>query len=537
MEKETVNPEKVKKPFNKKKLKYGTLATIITVVFIAVVVVLNLIAGVLTDRKGLKIDLTKEQYYDISQESIDYIKTIKTDVEIAVTAKESNLESKTGKMVIETLNKFKQYNDHITVDFYDVASNPEIITKYSQIYNGEIKEGQIVVEANDKVKVLDIVNGLFTIQSDYYGNSSITGYKGEQELLSAVMNVTDANPKKAAIISLYNGASICHTNNGNVITILSTLMDKNGYEVSEVDIMTDALSPEDYDLIVLPAPMNDLTPDSIKKMEDFLYNDGNLDRDMLYIADSIQYATPNLDDFLEVWGIEVGSGTVVYDDADNSQYVYITRGELTAPIAQLADETYTEGLSNTKLPVIAPLSRPINLLFDANVDRTTKAILTTTDSAFLYPMEIQSSEEVQPMAEAAENGEEPTEAETEPPTEFDPDKAEKSQYNLMAVATKSNTDSNNNVHENNLMVIGGTSILDYYLVISSTYNNAEYVINAINKMCGKENTVIIAQKDLSSQTIDIKSPQIKAISRVVIYVIPLTVVAAGIVVFLRRKNR
>ncbi|MCM1226904.1 MAG: Gldg family protein [Clostridium sp.] len=536
MEKETVKPEKEKRAFNKKKLKYGTLATIITVVFIAVIVVLNLIAGVLTDRKGLKIDLTKEQYYDISQESIDYIKTIKTDVEIAVTAKESSLESQTGKMVLETLNKFKQYNDHITVDFYDVASNPDIITRYSQIYNGEIKEGQIVIEANDKVKVLDIVNGLFTIQSDYYGNSSITGYKGEQELLSAVMNVTDANPKKAAIISLYNGASICHTNNGNVITLLSTLMDKNGYEVSEIDLMSDALSPDDYDLIVLPAPINDLTQDSIKKMEDFLYNDGNLDRDMLYIADYIQYATPNLDDFLEVWGIEVGSG-IVYDDTDYSQYVYTTRGELTAPIGQLADETYMDGLSNTKLPVVVPLSRPVNLLFDSNVDRTTKSILTTTDSAFLYPMEVQSAEEAQAMAEAAENGEEPTEAETEPATEFDPDKAEKSLYNLMAVATKSNTDSNNNVHENNLMVIGGASILDYYLVNSSTYNNAEYVVNAVNKMCGKENTVIIAQKDLSAQTIDIKSSQIKAISRVVIYVIPLIVVAAGIVVFLRRKNR
>lgn len=56
-------------------------------------------------------------------------------------------------------------------------------------------------------------------------------------------------------------------------------------------------------------------------------------------------------------------------------------------------------------------------------------------------------------------------------------------------------------------------------------------------MCGKENGIIIAEKDLSVQTIDITSSQIKAISRVVIFVIPLIVVAAGIVVFIRRRNR
>ena len=51
---------KEKKPFNKKKLKYGTMATVITVVFIAVVVFVNLIAGILTDRKNLKRN--KRQY-------------------------------------------------------------------------------------------------------------------------------------------------------------------------------------------------------------------------------------------------------------------------------------------------------------------------------------------------------------------------------------------------------------------------------------------------------------------------------------------
>lgn len=539
MANETVKPQKEKKPFNKKKLKYGTVATVITVVFIAFVVVINLIAGVLTDRKDLKLDLTKEKYYEVSQDTIDYIQGIKTDVEIAVMAKESDFATSGTymKMVLETLEKYEQHSDHIKINFYDVASNPDVVTKFSANYNGEISEGNIVVASGERVKVLT-VNNLFNIQSDYYsGSSSVQSYKGEQELTSAIMSVTDANPQRVAFISKYNGSAIYHSDNAYSISALYSLMDKNGYEVSEVDIMTDALSPEDYDMVVLPAPVNDLSEDSIKKLDDFLYNSGDLDKDMIYIADVLQYSTPNIDDFLEVWGIEVG-GSIVYDSSsDKSQYVTTMKGQLSAPVAAIAEDTYSEGLSNTKLPIIVPLARPVNLLFDANVDRNTTALLTTSDTSFLYPLEMQTAEEVKAKAEAAENGEETTEEETEETTEFDPDSAEKSAQTVMAVATKTNMDSNNTAHVNNVMVIGGATILDQVLTYSNTYNNAEYVINAVNKMCGKENGIIIAEKDLSVQTIDIKSSQIKAISRTVIFIIPLIVVAAGIVVFLRRRNR
>jgi ABC-type uncharacterized transport system involved in gliding motility auxiliary subunit len=539
MANETVKPEKEKKPFNKKKLKYGTVATVITVVFIAFVVVINLIAGVLTDRKDLKLDLTKEKYYEVSQDTIDYIQGIKTDVEIAVMAKESDFATSGTymKMVLETLEKYEQHSDHIKINFYDVASNPDVVTKFSANYNGEISEGNIVVAAGDRVKVLT-VNNLFNIQSDYYsGSSSVQSYKGEQELTSAIMSVTDANPQRVAFVSQYNGSAIYHSDNAYSISALYSLMDKNGYEVSEVDIMTDALSPEDYDMVALPAPVNDLSEDSIKKLDDFLYNNGDLDKDMIYIADVLQYSTPNIDDFLEVWGIEVGRSIVYDSSSDKSQYVTTMKGQLSAPVATIAEDTYSEGLSNTKLPIIVPLARPINLLFDANVDRNTTALLTTSDTSFLYPLEMQTAEEVKAKAEAAENGEETTEEETEETTEFDPDSAEKSPQTVMAVATKTNMDSNNTAHVNNVMVIGGATILDQVLTYSNTYNNAEYVINAVNKMCGKENGIIIAEKDLSVQTIDITSSQIKAISRTVIFIIPLIVVAAGIVVFLRRRNR
>ena len=538
---------KEKKPFNKKKLKYGSVAVVITVVFIAVVVFVNLIAEILTAKKNLKLDLTAQKYYEVSQDTIDYIKDIKKDVVIDVMYQKENFEkSSYMKMVLETLNKYQQNSDHIEVEFHDIVSEPDVINKYSDVYSGTIQQGSIVVACGDRVKVISSIDDLFTIDtSSYYqtGSSTITGYKGEQELTSAVMSVTDANPKKAAFITGYNGSSIYHSYNSNAVNSLYNLMNKNGYEISQIDILNDDLSPDDYDIVVLPAPVNDLTTDCISKLDDFLYNGGKLDRNMIYIADIFQYKTPNIDDFLEIWGIEVGDSVVYESNADKNQKVTISTGSAEAPIVSSVDDDFTSGLSNTKLPIVAPVSRNINLLFDANVDRTTDSLLQTSDTAYLYPLNMKSVDEAkaeaaeqEQAASDAENSTEATEEETEATTKFDTETAEKATQNVMALAKKTNTE-NNETHTNNLLVIGGMSLVDPNLTSSATYNNAEFVVNAINQICGKENGIIIAEKSLTQTTIDITAAQITTIRRIIEYVIPLIVIAAGVFVYVWRKNR
>lgn len=538
---------KEKKPFNKKKLKYGSVAVVITVVFIAVVVFVNLIAEILTDKKNLKLDLTAQKYYEVSQDTIDYIKDVKKDVVIDVMYQKENFEkSSYMKMVLETLNKYQQNSDHIEVEFHDIVSEPDVINKYSDVYSGTIQQGSIVVACGDRVKVISSIDDLFTIDtSSYYqtGSSTITGYKGEQELTSAVMSVTDANPKKAAFITGYNGSSIYHSYNSNAVNSLYNLMNKNGYEISQIDILNDDLSPDDYDIVVLPAPVNDLTTDCISKLDDFLYNGGKLDRNMIYIADIFQYKTPNIDDFLEIWGIEVGDSVVYESNADKNQKVTISTGSAEAPIVSSVDDDFTSELSNTKLPIVAPVSRNINLLFDANVDRTTNSLLQTSDTAYLYPLNMKSVDEAkaeaaeqEQAASDAENSTEATEEETEATTKFDTETAEKATQNVMALAKKTNTE-NNETHTNNLLVIGGISLVDPNLTSSATYNNAEFIVNAINQICGKENGIIIAEKSLTQTTIDITAAQITTIRRIIEYVIPLIVIAAGIFVYVWRKNR
>ncbi len=483
------------------------------------------------------MDLTSSKLYEISQDSIDYVKNLSKDVKILVLAEESYFTTNNYmKIVPETLDKYRQNsNGHISVEYYNMVNHPEITSEYKQYYSGEFQEGDVIVSCGDLVKVLDFGDIIQTEQTpDYITYTYKTSYTfvGEQSLTSAIMSVTDANPKKVAFIQTAGTNSIYADTNKYSVAALHDLLDKNGYDITDVDLLNDNILSADYDLVVLPAPYNDLTEAMVTKLSDFLYNEGGLNKDMFYIADVKQGNTPNLDAFLAEWGVSVGDAIVYEGNSSQAQYVSTALGTLTAPNVVMAESDYGAQLSNTSRPIVAPLARPIRLLFESNTDRQTLALLQTSETAFLYPLNTKQDT-------ASDSTDVPVtsqEAASTTATSFDIENAEKGVQNLMTITTKSNA-VNEDVNSSQLMVMSSCSMLDYYVAQSASYNNAEYVISAINVMVGKENGIVIANKALEQTNITITEGQLSGLRTLVIVVIPLIVVVIGLVVFVRRRNR
>ena len=362
----------------RKKLKYGGIATAVTVIFVAVVVLLNVVVAQVCKRNpDAVLDLTTANLYEISDDTVDYIKNLDQDVEIAISSEESTFQSdKYYKMISETISKYQGYSDHISVTYFDTTKDPDILSKYQDLYAGDISSNQIIVTSGDRIKVYSLTD-MFEIDQDkyqsyYYGYASlsdcITGFKGEQTLTTAIMNVTDSNPKSVAVITKSNGNYIFSATQANAyaVTAMENLLNDNGYDVKELDMVNDTLDAETYDIVVLPAPANDLTMDAIKKLQDFLQNDGNLGKQLIYVADYTQSVTPNLDAFLKDWNLQVDSSYVREDDNNRNQTVQIVASAgkgLIAPIVSLGDsENYGGNLANSSLPIVAPLARPIQEL-------------------------------------------------------------------------------------------------------------------------------------------------------------------------------
>ncbi len=523
-------PEKIKKEKKKlsaaaqKKLKYGGIATAITCTVVAVVVLLNILVNVLVEKYPLKLDLTEDAKYEISEESIDYLKTLNQEVNFTVLMAESKFQTsgESLKMVSEILSRYTQYSDKIHLNYVDPSSNPDIVNKYQANYSASLTEGDIVISnASDesKLRVVKIGN-LFDYDQQkymayYYGQGSledaITGFSGEQNLTSALMNVTDADPVNVGVVSMGNGQALYNPQfSGAALNAFVNTLYKNGYSYEELDLYTDEFDTEKYDMLLLPAPVNDLTADGIDKLSAFLYNDGNYDKDLIYIASFTQAETPNLDEFLATWGIEVTKNLVLESDSSAAQQVAlsISTGAVSVPVATIAEETYSAGLPNTALPIAAPLCRAINLLWDSKTGGITTQLLKTSDSVYL-------SEMGKPTDEA--------------------DKTPVGSQTIAALTTRKNTE-NNITHDSNILVLGSAMLCDSSLMQDASYNNAQYFVTVMNCLAGKGDNLVIASKNLTNETISVKTAEMHGIN-IFIFAIPSAVVAVGILVFLRRRNK
>ena len=327
--------KKEKKKTNVKQLKHGMMSTVLTIVFIAAVVLVNVIATVLFERYPLTIDLTKEKKYSISTDSQEYIEKIDVDVLVTIFSTEEQFKALSDYTVqaLEMLKKYQKYNDRISYRFVEIDSNPDIVADYGA---EAVSQFGIIFETNptDKVKrtrkvnLTDLVkfnDELLTNLNQYgmtienlvssYGDlrvmqayaSYIEASRADEAFMSALMAVTDPTPTTAVFLTGRQEV--------DNLAYLHSLLEANGYYVKDVDITKEEI-PEETNLIILAAPTIDYLPEEIDKIDKYLENGGALGKQMLYCASVRQGETPNLDEFLAEYGIEIGGGVVCEQSGD-----------------------------------------------------------------------------------------------------------------------------------------------------------------------------------------------------------------------------
>lgn len=523
--KEKNKKENEQKPKEHKKLKHGMMSTILTIVFVAVVVLVNVVATVLFDRYPVTIDLTKDKIYSISDESEEYVKKIDTDVLITVFAEEDAFKGLTTytRQADEVMKKYSKYNSKIKYRYVDIDSNPDIVKDYT---NDSVSQYDIIVETNPekdikrtrKITLLDLVNfsdefnktltnygmsvesfaqqagnalSAISTLTQYYGTDIISGSNADQAFTSALMTVTDPNPITVTFLTGRNEV--------DELAYFKTLLTANGYTVNTVDITSDDI-PEDTTVAVVPAPQNDYLPDDVKKLDNFLDNNGKLGKQLLYIASAQQQDTPNLDEFLKDYGLQVGKGIICESNSSN----YYNQPYLT--IATDLSENFMQDVATNDPQLIIQTCRPVKQLFDEKNKIKTEGYVKSTSDAYL--MDPQSQKTI-----------------------------EKGQQNYMAVSSRvTYLDGNDAVYSN--VIAAGTEFIFRDDVLPYTqYQNREYVLSLLNGITHKTDGIVIEPKTIDANVYDITASQQSVLKWTFILIVPVIVLAIGLVIWLRRKNR
>lgn len=515
--------EKEEKPASgfRKKLKYGSMFYIVIALVVAIVVVMNIMVTVIGKRSPMKIDLTPDDRFELSDESIEAVKNINKDVTITVTAKRDYFDAlasywrgQTGydtpfELIPELLDKYsvyaKQGKGSIDVRYVDMDVDPDIINQYKKFYNGDIERGSIIVSSGDRVRVISNTDVMNMIAPDQYTAQTTGEYKfkftGESTITSAITNICDAHPVKTAFAMTMNGASMFDAQSyGSAVNAFENeLLAKNGYECSDIDIATDEIKPEDYDMVVVFAPSVDFSEDIIKKLSDFLYNGGKYNKNIIYVPDVTKTNLPNIEAFLADWNIKV-ENEIICDAKYNIGAPYI--------VALKVDDSEAVGtLPNEKLPIVSPYTRALTEL-SKNNGNIVKSLISSYDEAY-----------------------------TVSPTDINEVISEQVTKTAVMLSQKQ-TSEDFNVYTSSVLVMGSPDIMDSRIIMqNTTYNNANVVISAINQIAGKENSTVILDKSLQYSAISPSTDQAKVIQIIVVWVIPFIIAAIGVMVLLRRRNK
>lgn len=519
-----------------KKLKHGSMAIAFTAVFVAVLVLINIVATQVFERFPLSFDMTSNSSYSISDETIDYVKSIEKDVKITVLAEKDTFDSQNvyTLQADEILQKYAQYNSKITIEYVDFLSNPNVVSQYDDglsAYDIIFETTQIGDDGKEYkrtsvVSPLDLVNfssevvsslsssgmTLETMALSYYGNelNFVTAYatqtfsnsagektnfiessNAEQAYTSALMIVTDSNPVKITLLTGRGEAA--------PLNYYQTLMKANGYEVDSVNITIEDI-PADTDLAVIAAPTVDYTDAEVKKVSDFLNNGTKLGKNLMYIESVQQPDTPKIDELLEEYGI-ILEDYCMYD-AESSN---VSNGYLKV---NLSAEDYEKDIKNDSLTMLTMLyTKPITLKFDEEDMKKTVALLKTADTGFKADMNTG-------------------------------DKISSGEQIAAAIGYKAAFNDDNTESYSQVLALGSEFLLDDSILQATQYANSQWILSVTNQMTGKTTSgITIEPSKIGGELFELTDAQISIYKWTFILVIPLIVLVIGIVVWIRRKNR
>ena len=515
--------KKAKKLKNQVLLRKGSFSVAITAAVLAGIILFNVLVGALSNRFVLEFDMSAEKENSMSEENIDYIKGLKTEIEITVCATPddyvggymdyyaqklysvSDDATDYYKQTVTLLDKYSAYNNKITLRYVDTQDSEftEISSKYS---NESLTYGDIIVSCteNEHYKIVgfeDIykLNEDTTYASYGYTTNTVAGNNIETAVTSAIAYVTSDKIKNVALLTGHSKQ--------DYTSDYQALLKDNNYEITVIsDSMIGSISKE-YDAVIIPAPTTDFLGSELEALSEFLDNDGKLGKGLIFFADASAPYLTNFYDFLGEWGIAVGEGILFETNSQN----YMPEDPMTmGTYPTSSDNDITKGMNLC----ITGYNVPITAAFEAEGRITVTSLMSTPESVVAAPVG------------TAANW---TGADEYP----------KQSYSSVVQSKTVNYDSDNNELKSYVFAFSSVEFIYSSYNEQSSVSNKNITLAAAERAVGAEDTGIsFVSKTITNESFadSVTESSLRVVRAIFMIIFPIACVVIGIYIFIRRKN-
>lgn len=462
-----------------KKFIYGTGSVMMIAGVCIVIMLLNIVASILTDKFGMKIDVTETRYLTFSNEFDEYIKSVDKDVNVYYLVNPDEVTRIAGKnQLMEAIGqiddsnyrerirlifeKIEKMNSKIHFEIIDPEKNPDKVKAFGD------------VQIDDIVFVCGNMNNSFNVQEilgvDEYGRQTIDA---ESKFSSMINSVMRESKVKVGIVTGHG--------EGNTSEI-KKVFDDEAIEYADFNILSDGIS-EEYDLIFIYGPTVDFSVDEINKIENFLSSG----KDMQVYLDRVAEC-PNLVNYMSNLGIQYVDGYIMESNPENLASVS-------------GGKTYI-------IPMWNPISHPItNNMVDNIYVPETVGIMPLWDSK--NSIDVVSLVLTSPYAVPYTN-----------PNAMN-------SYDLITISQR----------------ITSSSVLSDVMACGSPYiynseilnTNKALLINSVLWMGREDESSVFTTNIITNAPLPITEEQHNIIQLIFVLVIPFVIIILGLVVWLKRR--
>ena len=508
---------------NQALLRKGSYTLMITAIVLCILVLVNVLTSVLSNKLHLEIDLSQDKKSSINGEIVDYIKGIKQDVTITVCADRDNYANYMSyyaqqynaqgsaeyyDQTIKLLDRYDEYSNKIEINYVDPQTSE--FTAISQTYSSfSPTYGDIIVtskrddtERVKKIGFKDIY--VLTDESGYaaqgYGAYTISGNGLETALTGAVSYVLSDKTKTVGIIT-------GHSTKDYTASYTALLKDNN-YDIVTISEALISSIPEECDMLAILSPDIDFLGSEIDVLANYLDNGGKMGKGLVYFADATCPQLPNFNEFLRQWGIGVENGILFETDGSNH-----IEGKPTAMgmyPTEADDSDLIEGIQYC----ITDYNVPMYTCTPADARIEVSQVISTLTSAVVAPND----------ATADWKGY---------------SDSDKGQYSAVIESHLYDYENGETQIDSYVFAFSSVEFIESSWAEYSSLSNKDITLRCTDRAAGVEDTGIsFLSKTISTENFSSEVTQQKANAFRIIFmvVIPVMIIAAGIYVYIRRRN-
>ena len=437
-----------------------------------------------TDRFGLKIDLTSNKLFELTDTTRGILAELDQPVSITYCGAKSNADDNVSAI----LDNYDAASDKLNISYTDLNMNPAFAESY-------FKKG--ITLSADGVLVSSGVFDKFIPWADMYsyesstdeaGNpvNSVAGLQAEAKITGAILAVTTA--EKPVIVFTAGHSE-------TVSVSLENLLENNNYEIRQSVLGVNPVN--DASTIVIAGALRDFSESEIAILKSFIDGGGNL----AVFRSPKTGSLPNLDSFLLEYGLATGDHIVLEPSQQMDSPLNI--------IPNFGVSMINVYFSDNSTYLVLPEARSLEL--SSPNGWITNTILRSSSNSYgkLYS-------EMTSLSKASSDAQGP--------------------FIVAATSERSFKNEAGEDYEQIVFLSACTGIYDDTYLTMESIGNADFMLQLLSYMNGGELNVNIPAKSLKVPDISIARGSVIAFTVIFVVLIPAALIVAGVWVFLKRRH-